>query len=507
MRTIDVALVDDEMIVIEDLKTLIDWKANKVANLYTARNAAQALKILEDHHVDVIFMDILLSGTDGLTLSAKIREICPDIQIVILSAYKEFNYAARGIELGVYRYILKHELTAERLADTLRELREKTELLRAEQRMQEQQYLYSLVTHGFVFGNSMPASGSLLHRKMWLGAVFTLQPFNGAGRSQENLRISISGMLDPQVEGMMVSHILPLADRLLVFADGSGGHALTFQILLEKIAATLQKDTSIPVKAVYYNWPVSIEKLKDLNEDLTLQMPVAMFYRNKSCISLMDSSRGKDDLNKAESQKDPDGDGVASLQEAERKLSGERAEEGPGEEKLLGLLKKASSERDPEAFHRICAEILQGNRDLKEAGEAPVYYAEDLIRVLEENLAKAQDRKALVTGISPMTRFALKYVEEHYRENISLQDIAGQFNANGMYLGQCFIRDMKVSFRSYLNEYRIRKAMKLLETSSLKVFEISEKVGILNGQYFSKLFKAQTGMSPHEYRKNHFQAF
>ncbi len=504
MRTIDVALVDDEMIVLEDLKTLIDWEANGVAHLYTARNAAQAMKILESHHVDVIFMDILLSGTDGLTLSEKIRGICPDVQIVILSAYKEFNYAARGIELGVYRYMLKHELTAERLADTLRELREKTELLRAEQRMKEQQYLYSLVTHGFVFGGSGASSDGLLNRQIWLGAVFTLPSFDRSGRAEENLRISISGLLDPQVEGMTVSHILPLSDRLLVLADGIGGHALTFQVLLEKIVAILQADTGIPVKAMYYALPVTPGRLKELNETLTLQMPAAMFYKNKNCISLTDV-RPDSEVQNNGSLQDSTGETGDSPEEGIRYGTAEEEGEKDREEDLWESLRRAAARKDAGAFCRICSEMLQTDQNLKDAVDGPVYYAEDILRAMEK--ARTRASKAASPDISPMTRYVLRYIEEHYRDNITLQDIADQLNANGMYLGQCFIKDMKVNFRSYLNEYRIRKAMKLLTGSNLKMFEISEKVGIMNGQYFSRLFKAQTGMSPHEYRKRHFQAF
>lgn len=69
-----------------------------------------------------------------------------------------------------------------------------------------------------------------------------------------------------------------------------------------------------------------------------------------------------------------------------------------------------------------------------------------------------------------------------------------------MYLGQKFKKDTGKTFHNALNEYRIDRARQLLDTTNLRIFEISEKVGIGNSQYFSKIFKEITGLTPNEYK-------
>ena len=145
MKKLNVLLVDDEDIVLEDLKTLIDWEANGIENLYTARNAAQAFRVLKNDAVDIIFMDILLPGIDGLTLSRQILDQHPGVHIIILSAYNEFSYATKGIELGVYRYLLKHELNPEKMICLLSELRTKIDAEESGRIMLQEQILYKFL--------------------------------------------------------------------------------------------------------------------------------------------------------------------------------------------------------------------------------------------------------------------------------------------------------------------------------------------------------------------------
>ena len=73
-----------------------------------------------------------------------------------------------------------------------------------------------------------------------------------------------------------------------------------------------------------------------------------------------------------------------------------------------------------------------------------------------------------------------------------------------MYLGQKFKKDTGRTFHDYLNEYRIEQAKELLSKTNMKIFEVSESIGITNSQYFSRIFKEMTGRTPNEYRAEHF---
>ena len=94
----------------------------------------------------------------------------------------------------------------------------------------------------------------------------------------------------------------------------------------------------------------------------------------------------------------------------------------------------------------------------------------------------------------------LKYMEENYGTNISLEKAAEVVGLNPVYLSYLFKKIKKYNYSEYLNEIRLKKAEELLIDSTLKIGEISEKVGYKDARYFSSLFKKKTGMSPNEYR-------
>lgn len=95
----------------------------------------------------------------------------------------------------------------------------------------------------------------------------------------------------------------------------------------------------------------------------------------------------------------------------------------------------------------------------------------------------------------------LYYINHNYRENLKLETIAPLFGYNSSYLGKIFTREVGETFNSYLDRIRIERSQELLRDRTLKVYEIAEKVGYKNVDYFHKKFKKLVGESPAEYRK------
>jgi len=95
------------------------------------------------------------------------------------------------------------------------------------------------------------------------------------------------------------------------------------------------------------------------------------------------------------------------------------------------------------------------------------------------------------------------YINHNYQENLKLENIAPLFGYNNSYFGKIFNKKMGENFNSYLDHIRINHSKKLLLQKSLKVYEIAEKVGYKNVDYFHKKFKKYVGESPAEFRKNY----
>ena len=98
---------------------------------------------------------------------------------------------------------------------------------------------------------------------------------------------------------------------------------------------------------------------------------------------------------------------------------------------------------------------------------------------------------------------AVGMVREYYMKGITLDEIAQRLGITPEYLGTQFHQEMKVNFSTYIKTFRINKAKELLLGTQLKMYEIAERVGYSDAKYFSRVFKAETGQLPAEYRRSY----
>ena len=103
--------------------------------------------------------------------------------------------------------------------------------------------------------------------------------------------------------------------------------------------------------------------------------------------------------------------------------------------------------------------------------------------------------------ISLSIRKTLDYINEHYNQNITLNDMAEYNGISPYYLSRLFTKETGKNFVDYVNEVRIKKAKELLREDNYKYYEIAEMVGINDSHYFSKIFKKYTGITPSEYKR------
>lgn len=102
-----VLFVDDEKIIRDGIREIIRWDQLGCELLETADSADSAIQAMQKNHFDLVITDICMQKMTGIELAKKIREIKPDIKIIILSAFEDFSYAREAIEIGVMKYMLK----------------------------------------------------------------------------------------------------------------------------------------------------------------------------------------------------------------------------------------------------------------------------------------------------------------------------------------------------------------------------------------------------------------
>ena len=98
-----VVLVDDESIIVEGLRQVVDWPAFRCQVAGVAQDAVSGAQAIRQHRPDILFTDIKMPGEDGLTMLAGLKGEFPRMQIAVLTGYRDFEYAQRAIRLGVAR--------------------------------------------------------------------------------------------------------------------------------------------------------------------------------------------------------------------------------------------------------------------------------------------------------------------------------------------------------------------------------------------------------------------
>lgn len=102
-----VLIVDDEPVIAEGLKKIVDWEKYNCVVAGTASSGKEGLVMVEKCNPDILFTDIRMPGMDGLTMLAALRSEHKNLQVIILTGYRDFDYAREALNLGVFRYLVK----------------------------------------------------------------------------------------------------------------------------------------------------------------------------------------------------------------------------------------------------------------------------------------------------------------------------------------------------------------------------------------------------------------
>lgn len=152
-------------------------------------------------------------------------------------------------------------------------------------------------------------------------------------------------------------------------------------------------------------------------------------------------------------------------------------------------------------FHELLAEYRQ---------ELPCYT--DMLRVKIQELLllfvrefvsspEYPEADATYQRYNSSINAAIQYIDEHFSESLSLEDICRISMISRTYFCYLFKLITKQTFVEYLTERRISEAMRMLEHTGRSILDISESTGFNDVTHFSRTFKKQTGMSPSTYRK------
>lgn len=533
-------LAEDEIVVRENIKKMVPWEQYGFELVGEASDGEMALPLIKKLKPDLLITDIKMPFMDGLTLCKVVKKELPDIKIVILSGYDDFNYAKEAIGIGVEDYLLK-PITKNAFLERLCEIRsryehEKSQREYYEQFHREMQEYEQNSSRDFFEGliSGTMDMGEMYERADKLGLdivaeaynilIFNLESENAAaGQSETYSEWEVRAW--EKIEGLFADHSYAMLFRNNVFSYG---------VLVKEQRDNPEKNTRDcveSIRAILADAPAGqpwfiaagepVTRLSNMKHSYnTAAQTYARRYLYDGHIlyyrDLKDEELAKDDgryLKKVDiNAMDP-----AIIQKFLG--SGLKEETGNfvrdyfhaiGKEPLASMVFRSYVILNVRFsvlsfLNRMgyCASALEESdtEDALEQGgasmEAAMAYAERIlqkaIEIRDENSGN-KNRDILENSI--------EYIKNHYMdENMSLNAVAQVANISANHFSALFSQNIGQTFIEYLTGIRMGHAKELLRCTGKRASEIALEVGYKDSHYFSYLFKKTQGMTPSDYRK------
>ncbi|MBM6996615.1 response regulator [Paenibacillus sp. DXFW5] len=543
-------LADDEEDVREGLLSLIDWESLGYTVMETAENGKEAAELVEKHAPDVVVTDIQMPFMNGLQLSEWIREQYPATKIIILTGYEEFEYAQKAIRLGIDEYVLK-PFSAGELAEILTKVKmqideevaakENVQLLTEHYRKNlpilQSLFLSSLVSrrlqeteiHEKCEHYDLDLSGERYQVSVIrIDSTAVRRESSGSGEpGNRQASVSLKDTNDTQLQLFAIYNIaeemvrLHSGDRafihhdevvVLSIAEPSMEDQLadrTLQLLEEirfsverflKLTVTIGAGSEVEqlselagsyeeaVKALDYRVILGGNKVIWIEDVESRQyVPLSMDeLREKELVRCLKVGSDQELTDLLEELFSALADSKASYQDFQVYLL----------EMLTSVIKVAKDIHvDLDKLFGEGAGFLGQFIKFSHAEEAKTWFL-DVCMKLKHSIAS--DRQS---SYNKLVDEAKDYIMTHYGDNdISIARVCQHLHISTGYFSNIFKKETKTTFVNYLMGVRMDAAQDLLATTDLKAFEIAERVGFADPNYFSFCFRKKYGISPKEYR-------
>lgn len=529
MELIKVFICEDESIVREGLRDMIPWEKYGFEFVGDAPDGEMALPMIRKLCPDVLITDITMPFMDGLSLSKTVLQELPNLKIIVISGYSDFEYARKAIELGVEQYLLKPITKADMIA-TLEGIRKKI----AEENDQKD-YLRQYEQE---FKKFERMSHRAFFEKLVEGSMSVSEIYEEANKLHLNLlangyNIVIFSIRDLQstytddaakVTESLLNQFLRYPDYILFRCN-----LLSYAVLIKGDDESLPRLADKCVEMIRQHCE---ETSSSLDWHVAVGMPTNRLSGLSSCYA--DANRAfayrhlfprKHVFTSEQIQKETFMPNDAEIQKIDagkfdpmiiryfvqtgttnevETFTKEYIASLDGSEKSLLFryyllvsirvnveLALKETEVDAEEMSR-CLPTFDANDSAEDVGD----YLRNVLNVA----IKLRDAEAQKRG-NDIIDHAVNYINEHYTdEDISLDSVAEAINISSNYFSALFSHKVGLSFVEYITRKRMARAKQLLRNTSKKSGEIAGEIGYKDPRYFSFVFKKNQGCTPSQYR-------
>ena len=538
MNEIKVFLVEDEMVIRRGIKNSIDWEKEGYIFCGEASDGELAYPMIIKEKPDILITDIRMPFMDGLELCKLVKKELPNIKILILSGYDEFDYAKEAIRLGVTEYLLKPISSGKLLealngvSESIRREKEDKDLVRKymeemrENTEHEKQKFFEQMIAGNLSMADALETGKKYEMNLSAG-MYNLLLFRFT-LGEENRK---SGELLGEAE-YAIEKLTERLEYVFEFQRGVEGWVFLLMADNEEQMSERVKELSKDLEEIMKNYSTiayfggigqPVARLRELEESFR-EAERALAARFTMELNRIISV---EDIRMAQNVDTLDDIEITSFGEIEKtrtmleKFLNNGAEDEIDEfvdvyinelpeENLKSVLMRQYIIMDAyivmmsfcEKIEGIEGEMQAQSEELKNSMKTSQTLEEikNYIRMLLKKIIGVRDT---ISGrrYSDIIEIAKDQIRKTYMsDEISLNTIAAEVGMSPSYFSSIFSKEMGKTFVEYLTEIRMDRAKELLMCSSMKTSEIGYEVGYKDPHYFSYIFKKTQNCTPKEFR-------
>ena len=497
-----VLIVEDEFIMRQGIKHMINWESEGFTIVGEATNGKEALDLIEEVRPNIIISDIVMPILDGVDFSKLVQKKYPEIQIVILSSYDKFEYVKDTLLSGAVDYVLKPTLTPSNLILTLKKAVNRIPGMKIIKNNEEDYHSY---IEKYILGYE-----NVLNEKRFL-EVFPHSCYRILG-------IDIKGLYEKNEE--LVQDFISKLDQFfqdnkeyknirVVINERNLFYIINYKLsddkdIVSKIGSFISSNIWESNNKLFFVITKKFTNLLDIksiyNEQFIPFIVQRFYYKDvpllctENCINEKSEKFDFDQFYNEIKIKDFD----LAMFNAEKYISYAIASK-MDEQKLKSLIKNL--------IYTILVSIEEYCNNTDELRNKyfnmveESLYSTSLIEATKSIFIELKSIIAENCKEEDSIKNILEYINNNYASCLDLGAISQKFNFNYSYLSSYFSNHCKEGFSEYLNKIRVEKACELLKDNKYYVSEISSMVGYSDHSYFCRVFKKSKGYTPSKYRR------